>query len=124
MLDAKKCIKIDVRIPFDTEFMPNYQEMMNTTMNSMGGGGSAGSSASSFANFTSVNVMLKGFMELQKEQLEVEKAKAEASRAKLNLALEEDQDDEEEEDDSQARTKRSIKKGSACKSIIRKELCF
>ena len=44
----------------------------------MGSGGGEGSAAgSSFTNFTSVNVMLKGFMELQKEQLEVEKAKAE-----------------------------------------------
>ena len=60
--------------------MPNYQEMMNTSMGAMGSGGGGrgeGSAASSFTNFTSVNVMLKGFMELQKEQLEVEKAKAE-----------------------------------------------
>ena len=57
------------------EFMPNYQEMMNSSMGSGGGEGSA--AGSSFTNFTSVNVMLKGFMELQKEQLEVEKAKAE-----------------------------------------------
>ena len=62
-----------------TEFMPNYQEMMNTSMGAMGSGGRGQSSvASSFTNFTSVNVMLKGFMELQKEQLKVEKAKAEA----------------------------------------------
>ena len=61
------------------EFMPNYQEMMNTSMGAMGSGGRGQSSmASSFTNFTSVNVMLKGFMELQKEQLKVEKAKAEA----------------------------------------------
>ena len=60
--------------------MPNYQEMMNTTMGAMGGGGNSAGAASTFANFSSVNVMLKGFMELQKEQLEVEKAKAEASR--------------------------------------------
>ena len=59
--------------------MPNYQEMMNTSMGAMGSGGRGQSSvASSFTNFTSVNVMLKGFMELQKEQLKVEKAKAEA----------------------------------------------
>ena len=58
--------------------MPNYQEMMNTSMGAMGsGGGGQSSAASSFTNFTSVNVMLKGFMELQKEQLKVEKAKAE-----------------------------------------------
>jgi len=32
--------------------------------------------------------MLTGFMQLQKEQLEVERAKAEADKAKLNLVLE------------------------------------
>ena len=53
--------------------MPNYQEMMNSSM----GSGEGSAAGSSFTNFTSVNVMLKGFMELQKEQLEVEKAKAE-----------------------------------------------
>ena len=64
--------------------MPNYQEMMNTSMGAMGSGGRGQSSvASSFTNFTSVNVMLKGFMELQKEQLEVEKAKAEGSAVML-----------------------------------------
>ena len=86
--------------------MPNYQEMMNTTMGAMTGAGGSGGSGSSFANFTSVNVMLKGFMELQKEQLEVEKAKAEASRAKMNLALEKDDYEDEEELD---RRKRSLK---------------
>ena len=91
-----------------TEFMPNYQEMMNTTMM---GGGSRGA-GSGFANFTSVNVMLKGFMELQKQQMEVEKAKADSrrSRAKpaLNLALHEDADVEAE-----TRQKRSIAVNSA-----------
>ncbi len=79
------------------EFMPNYQEMMNTTMGVMGGGAS-GSAGSGFTNFSSVNVMLKGFIELQKQQMEVEKAKAEASRAKTNLAL---QEYEEEDVDDQ-----------------------
>ena len=74
------------------------------------GGGSRGGSG--FANFTSVNVMLKGFMELQKQQMEVEKAKADSrrSRAKpaLNLALHEDADVEAE-----TRQKRSIAVNSA-----------
>ena len=39
--------------------------------------------------------MLKGFMELQKEQLKVEQAKAEANKAKVDLAM----DYEEEDDD-------------------------
>ena len=47
------------------EFMPNYQEMMNTTMGAMGGGGSSAGAASTFANFTSVNVMLKGKVQPQ-----------------------------------------------------------
>ena len=77
--------------------MPNYQEMMNTTMGVMGGGAS-GSAGSGFTNFTSVNVMLKGFMELQKQQMEVEQAKAEASRAKANLALQEYEEGQDEDD--------------------------
>ena len=40
--------------------------------------------------------MLKGFMELQKEQLEVEKAKAEANKAKVDLAV--DYDDYEHQE--------------------------
>ena len=54
--------------------------------------------SSSFTNFSSVNVMLKGFMELQKEQLAVEKAKAEASKAKVNLALKQEYDYEDQPD--------------------------
>ena len=56
--------------------MPNYQDMME---NSMGAG------KSSFGNFSQVNDMLKGFIDLQKEQLEVDKAKAEADKAKSEL---------------------------------------
>ena len=74
--------------------MPNYQEMMNTTMGIMSGD----RGSSSFTNFSSVNVMLKGFMELQKEQLAVEKAKAEASKAKVNLALKQEYDYEDQPD--------------------------
>jgi hypothetical protein len=40
------------------EFMPNYQDMMNSTMG--GGAASGAGSSSGFSNFTSVNVMLKG----------------------------------------------------------------
>ena len=38
--------------------MPNYQEMMNTTMGAMSGGGN-GAAAAGFTNFSPVNVMLK-----------------------------------------------------------------
>ncbi len=58
--------------------MPNYQDMMS---NSLGAG------KSSFGNFSQVNDMLKGFIDLQKEQLQVEKVKAEADKAKLDLVI-------------------------------------
>ena len=41
--------------------MPNYETMMTSSMTS---------GKSEFGNFSSVNMMLKGFMDLQKEQLE------------------------------------------------------
>ena len=56
--------------------MPNYQDMMSSSL---------GAGKSSFGNFSEVNSMLKGFIDLQKEQLEVEKTKAETEKAKLEL---------------------------------------
>lgn len=51
----------------------------------MGGhGGAAGGGDASYSNFSSYNDMLKGFMELQKQQLQVDKAKAEANKAKVS----------------------------------------
>ena len=90
---------------YQIDFLPNYEDMMSKSMKTGGGGSadSSGSSAgSSFRNFSNVNEMLKGFMELQKEQLKVEQAKAEATKAKVNLAL--DYDDE----DDLIRKKRSL----------------
>ena len=96
-------------------------------MGAMRSGGGNGAAAAGFTNFSSVNVMLKasklfwhffentqkcnsqGFMELQKEQLEVEKAKAEASRAKVNLALEQEYDYEGDASEDSSRQKRSAK---------------
>ena len=48
-----------------TDFMPNYENMMEKSMGGSKGGG--------FSNFSSMNVMLEGFMELQKQQMELEK---------------------------------------------------
>ena len=67
---------VDDVYALSTEFMPNYQDMMSSSL-------SAGKS--SFGNFSEVNSMLKGFIDLQKEQLEVERAKAETEKAKLEL---------------------------------------
>ena len=44
-----------------TDFMPNYENMMEKSMGGSKGGG--------FSNFSSMNVMLEGFMELQKQQM-------------------------------------------------------
>ena len=60
-------------------------------------GGAAAGGGGAYSNFSSVNEMLKGFMELQKEQLKVEKAKAEANKAKVDLAM--DYEEEEKDDD-------------------------
>ena len=81
-----------------SEFMPNYESMMEKSMSGGGNGSSSSSSmpasGSSYSNFSSVNDMLKGFMELQKEQLKMERAKAEANKAKVDLAMDYDDDDE------------------------------
>ena len=63
-----------------------------------GGGAEGGAAAASapgaaYSNFSSVNDMLKGFMELQKEQLKVEQAKAEANKAKVDLAMDYEEGD-------------------------------
>ena len=97
---------------FPPDFLPNYESMMEKSMatgqSSSGGDmSSSGSSSSSssppsggaaagaaYSNFSSVNEMLKGFMELQKEQLKVEQAKAEANKAKVDLAMDYEDDDD------------------------------
>ncbi|XP_059099492.1 uncharacterized protein LOC131893474 isoform X2 [Tigriopus californicus] len=74
------------------DFLPNYESMMEKSM-SGGGGGSKDGGGSSYSNFSSVNSLLKGFMELQKEQLKLDKVKAETAKAKVDLAMDYDEGD-------------------------------
>ena len=68
-----------------TDFMPNYENMMEKSMGGSKGGG--------FSNFSSMNVMLEGFMELQKQQMELEKIKAEMEKAKAEMGIDQTPDD-------------------------------
>lgn len=74
-----------------SDFLPNYESMMEKSMS--GGGGNKASGGSSYSNFSSVNSLLKGFMELQKEQLKLDKVKAETAKAKVDLAMDYDEGD-------------------------------
>ena len=90
--------------------MPDYESMMDKSMNGAGKG-------SGFSNFSSVSTMLKGFMELQKQQLEVDKAKAEAEKAKVDLAISND-DDYEYEDESEGVNAASQKMPAGTQQLV------
>ena len=83
--------------------------------------GGASGKGSGFSNFSSVTTMLKGFMELQKQQLEVDRAKAEAEKAKINLAMDDfDEYEDEDEDSSSNQAKRRPKRSSFFKPSFKK----
>ncbi len=89
------------------DFLPNYEDMMEKSLKTGGGGDGGGSSFVS--NFSSVNDMLKGFMELQKEQLKVDLAKTKANKAKVDLAMDyqDDSDYQDEDEDSSSKFSRA-----------------
>ncbi|XP_040568009.1 uncharacterized protein [Lepeophtheirus salmonis] len=98
------------------EYMPDYKELMESSMDKMSGMSGGGNSSMGLATFSGVGSMLKAFMDLQKEQLAVEKAKADANKAKVDLAINYDDDADESEtekeveyrDNSHRRKKRSL----------------